>query len=578
MRKIFFKIFGGYVILIVAISVLILAFFLSTTRKHYEETLAQELENLGRALSHDVGLYLEKNEVRELDAYLKKVGRDIHARVTVIDPQGVVLADTEKDPAVMENHRYRPEVTQALEGKVGRSLRFSDTVEEQMLYVGLPMEKDGKIQAVLRLSLFMKNIQILLHSLRLTVGRSILLMAALALIAALLFSLHLTKPIRTLTAASRQVAAGNFQARVRIRNKDEFRELGEGFNFMISRIAGLISDLSLQKEELSNILASIEEGLVVLDKEARVILANEGFKKFIPTISPERKFIWEVLRNPQVQELVNWARAEKRNLSREIRLNDKFFFCTVSYLRLQEGMVLTFFDLSEIRKVEEMKKDFIVNASHELRTPLSAILGAAEMLEDEKVGFNRMAMDMLKRHAARLNLLVADLLKLSELEDKGFRLDIRDVDVKGIAEGVLQIYEPKIEAKGLKSQLFADPDLRAVKADPFQIEQLLINLVDNAVRYTERGEITITLKTEAQALVIEVRDTGIGISEEHLPRVFERFYVADKSRSRQLGGTGLGLSIAKHIVQLHGGNIQVESTPGKGTKFRVFLPLIQSQI
>ena len=578
MRKIFFKIFGGYVILIVAISVLILAFFLSTTRKHYEETLAQELENLGRALSHDVGLYLEKNEVRELDAYLKKVGRDIHARVTVIDPQGVVLADTEKDPAVMENHRYRPEVTQALEGKVGRSLRFSDTVEEQMLYVGLPMEKDGKIQAVLRLSLFMKNIQILLHSLRMTVGRSILLMAALALIAALLFSLHLTKPIRTLTAASRQVAAGNFRARVRIRNKDEFRELGESFNFMISRIAGLISDLSLQKEELSNILASIEEGLVVLDKEARVVIANEGFKKFIPTISPEGKFIWEVLRNPQVQDLVNCARAERRNLSREIRLNDKFFFCTTSYLRLQEGMVLTFYDLSEIRKVEEMKKDFIVNASHELRTPLSAILGAAEMLEDEKIGFNRMAMDILKRHAARLNLLVADLLKLSELEDKGFRLDIRDVDVKGIAEGVLQIYEPKIEAKGLKSQLFAAPDLRAVKADPFQIEQLLINLVDNAVRYTERGEITITLKTEAQALVIEVRDTGIGISEEHLPRVFERFYVADKSRSRQLGGTGLGLSIAKHIVQLHGGNIQVESTPGKGTKFRVFLPLIQSQI
>jgi two-component system phosphate regulon sensor histidine kinase PhoR len=578
MKKIFFKIFGGYVFLIAAISLLILAFSLSPIRNHYQETLAQELENLGRALSHDVIIYLEKNQNQELDAYLKKIGKEIHARVTVIDPQGLVLADTEKDPATMENHRYRPEVAQALEGMVGRSLRFSYTVEEQMLYVGLPLENSGRIQAVLRLSLFMKNIQGLLHSLRLTVGRTVLLMAALALIAALLFSLHLTKPIHKLTAAARQVATGNFQARVRIRNKDEFRELGESFNFMISRIAGLISDLSLQKEELSNILASIEEGLVVLDKEARVVLANEGFKKFIPTISPEGKFIWEVLRNPQVQDLVNCVRAERRNLSREIRLNDKFFFCTTSYLRLQEGMVLIFYDLSEIRKIEELKKDFIVNASHELRTPLSAILGAAEMLEDEKAGLNRMAMDILKRHAARLNFLVADLLKLSELEDKAFRLDIRDVDVKGIAESVLQIYEPKIEAKGLKSGLFADPGLPSVKADPFQIEQLLINLVDNAVRYTERGEITISLKTEAQALVIEVRDTGIGISEEQLPRVFERFYVADKSRSRPLGGTGLGLSIAKHIVQVHGGKIQVESTPEKGTTFRVFLPLTQSQI
>jgi len=578
MRKIFLKIFGGYVILILAISVLILILSLSTIRNHYQETLAVEMENLGRALSHDVSPYLEKGQNRELDAFLKGVGKEIHTRVTVIDPQGVVLADTEKDPAIMENHRYRPEVAQALEGMVGRSLRFSYTVEEQMLYVGLPMEKDGKIQAVLRLSLFMKNIQLLLHSLRLTVRRSILLMAALALIAALLFSLHLTKPIHKLTAASRQVAAGNFQARVRIRNKDEFRELGESFNFMISRIAGLISDLSLQKEELSNILASIEEGLVVLDKEGRVNLANEAFNKLIPTISPEGKFIWEVLRNPQVQDLVNCARAEGRNLSREIRLDGKFFYCTASYLRLQEGMVLTFYDLSEIRKVEEMKKDFIVNASHELRTPLSAILGAAEMLEDEKAGLNRMAMDILKRHAARLNLLVADLLKLSELEDKGFRLDIQDVDVRRLVEGVLQIYEPKIEAKGLKSRLFADPGLPTVKADPFQIEQLLINLVDNAVRYTEQGEITITLKTEAQVFIIEVRDTGIGISEEHLPRIFERFYVADKSRSRQLGGTGLGLSIAKHIAQLHGGKIEVESTPGKGTTFRVFLPFAQSQI
>lgn len=578
MRRIFLKIFGGYVVLILAISVLILILSLSTIRNHYQETLALELENLGRALKHDVSLYLEKGQNRELDAFLKGVGKEIHTRVTVIDPQGVVLADTEKDPAIMENHRYRPEVAQALEGMVGRSLRFSYTVEEQMLYVGLPMEKDGKIQAVLRLSFFMKNIQVLLLSLRLTVGRSILIMAVLALIAALLFSLHLTKPIHKLTAASRQVAAGDFQARVRIRNKDEFRELGGSFNFMVSRIAGLISDLSLQKEELSNILASIEEGLVVLDQEGKVSLANEAFKKFIPTILPVGKFIWEVLRNPQVQDLINCARAERRNLSREIRLDDKFFFCTTSYLRLQAGMVLTFYDLSEIRKVEEMKKDFIVNASHELRTPLSAILGAVETLEDEKAGFNRMAMDILKRHAARLNLLVADLLKLSELEDKGFRLDIQDVDVRRLAEGVLQIYEPKIKAKGLKSRLFADPGLPTVKADPFQIEQLLINLVDNAVRYTERGEITITLKTEAQVFVIEVGDTGIGISAEHLPRVFERFYVADKSRSRQLGGTGLGLSIAKHIVQLHGGNIQVESTPGKGTTFRVFLLLILPQI
>jgi len=578
MKRIFFKIFGGYVILVLAISLLILLFSLSTTRKHYQETLAQELENLGRALSHEVSLYLEKSQIRELDAYLKDVGKLIHARVTVIDPQGIVLADTEKDPATMENHRYRPEVADALEGKIGRSLRFSYTVEEQMLYVGLPMEKNGRIQAALRLSFFMKNIQALLHGLRVTVGRSVIFMAALALLAALWFSLHLTRPIDRLTKASRQVAAGDFDVRVRIRNRDEFKELAESFNSMIGRTARLISDLSLQKEELSNILASMGEGLAVLDKDGKVSLANEAFKKLVPHISAEGKFIWELLRSPQIQDLVKRAKDERRGLSQEIRLEEQVFFCTASYLRLQEGIILTFTDLSQTRKVEEMKKDFIVNASHELRTPLSAILGAVETLEDEKGGLNRMAMDILKRHADRLNLLVADLLNLSELEDKGTKLNIQDVDIKHVAEVVLQIYRPKIMAKGLTSRLSAGADIPPIKADPFQIEQLLLNLVDNAVRYTDRGEISIGVIMEAQTLVIEVRDTGIGISEEHLPRIFERFYVADKSRSRQLGGTGLGLSIAKHIVQLHGGKIQVESTLGRGSTFRVWLPLIQPQI
>ncbi len=578
MKKIFYKIFGSYVIFILAISLLILLFSLSTTRRHYQQTLAQDLENLGHALSRDVEVYLEKNQPQELDAYLKNISKNIHARVTVIDPQGTVLADTEKDPKTMENHRYRPEVAEAFEGKIGKSLRFSYTVEEQMLYVGLPLEKDGRADAVLRLSLFMKDIQALLRSVRLTVIRAVLFMAALALLAALLFSLHITRPIRRLTKASQQVAAGDLQARVRIRNRDEFQELGESFNVMISRMSELVSDLSRQKEEMANILASIEEGLAVLDREGKVVLANEAFKRLVPNISVEGKFIWELLRSPQIQDLVGRVQTDRHSQSREIRLDDRFFFCMAGYLRLREGMILILYDLSEIRKLEDMKKDFIVNASHELRTPLSAILGAVETIEDEGGGLNRMALDILKRHAVRLNVLVTDLLKLSELEDKGIRLEIQDVDVQRVAETVLQIYKPAIKAKGLKSRLSVGADIPPVQADPFQIEELLISLVDNAVRYTEHGEVTIALNRENQTLVIDVRDTGIGISEEHLPRIFERFYVADKSRSREVGGTGLGLAIAKHIVQLHGGKIQVQSRPGQGTSFRIWLPLVQSRV
>jgi two-component system phosphate regulon sensor histidine kinase PhoR len=346
MKKIFFKIFGGFVLLILILSALFLVFSFSAIRSHYQKTTAQELEILGREMSHEILAYLEKGENGELDAFLKRIGKDIHARVTVIDPQGNVMADSEKNPLAMENHRYRPEVYQALEGRVGQSLRFSYTVEEQMLYVGLPLENKGKILAVLRLSLVLKDIQALIRHIRTTIFRSVLFTAGLALLAAFLFSLHLTGPVKRLQIASRQVAAGNFETKVRIRNKDEFRELGESFNWMTDRISRLFADLSGKNEELMNILASIHEGLVVLDKEGKIVLANDAFKKLFFDASLEGKYVWEILRKPQIQEMISRVRAEKTSLSEECRFKDKSFLCTIGYLSQQDGIVLTMNDLT----------------------------------------------------------------------------------------------------------------------------------------------------------------------------------------------------------------------------------------
>jgi len=346
MKKIFFKIFGGFVLLILILSVLFLTFSFSMIRSHYQKTTAQELEILGREMSHEILAYLEKGENAELDAFLKRLGKDIHARVTVVDSQGHVVADSEKNPRTMENHRYRPEVYQALEGRVGQSLRFSYTVEEQMLYVGLPLTNEGKIIAVLRLSLFLKDIEALLLRIRTTIFRSVLFTAGLALIAALLFSLHLTGPVKRLQKASRQVAAGDFETRVRIRNRDEFRELGESFNRMTEQISRLFADLSGKNEELMNILASIHEGLVVLDKEGKIVLANDAFQKLFFEVSVEGKYIWEILRTSQIQELIGRVRTEKSSLRQECRFKDKPFLCTISYLRQQDGIVLTMNDLT----------------------------------------------------------------------------------------------------------------------------------------------------------------------------------------------------------------------------------------
>jgi two-component system phosphate regulon sensor histidine kinase PhoR len=474
----------------------------------------------------------------------------------------------------MENHKYRPEVTEALEGKIGRSLRYSVTVDQKMLYVGLPLENDGRIVAVLRLSLFLKNIDVLLASLRTTIGRTIVLMLLAALGLALLLSLSVSRPIRKLTHAAREIEAGKFGTRVALHAKDDFFELGEAFNLMTGRIETLFCDVSRQKESLANILASIDEGLLAVDAEGRVTLANEAFRKIVDVAAPEGKFYWEVVRKPRLQEFIARLQDESKRLSAEVRVDERTLLCTGGALDDQGGIVLTLHDVTDLKNIEVIKRDFIVNASHELRTPLAAILGAAETLEEEPGRINAASLEILKRHAERLRAIVEDLLKLSELEEKGYRLDRREVDPRELARNVVQILSPRFKEKGLEAKIESANGLPVLTADPFLIEQALINLVDNAIKYTDKGSVTISLGADARDYIIAVRDTGAGIPAEHLPRIFERFYVVDKSRSRKVGGTGLGLSIVKHIVQLHGGTVSASSEEGRGTEFTVRLPLL----
>jgi two-component system phosphate regulon sensor histidine kinase PhoR len=279
-----------------------------------------------------------------------------------------------------------------------------------------------------------------------------------------------------------------------------------------------------------------------------------------------------------LRDLIAQVRSGKEGARQECRLDDRPFLCNLSYLPAQDGVVLILHDLTESRKVEDIKKDFVVNASHELRTPISAITGAVEILEDETdAGDRAAAIDILKRHSARLMGIVEDLLKLGELEDRSFKLDLQDIDGPALAAGVLRVFEPKAKSKNLTLRLDVAAGLPPLRGDGDQIERLLFNLVDNAVKYTDRGSVTVTLKSEGPDYVIEVSDTGLGIPPEHRSRIFERFYVVDKSRSRKLGGTGLGLAIVKHIVQLHGGTISLDSVEGRGTAFSVRLPIAASR-
>jgi two-component system phosphate regulon sensor histidine kinase PhoR len=317
----------------------------------------------------------------------------------------------------------------------------------------------------------------------------------------------------------------------------------------------------------------MQQGLLVVDKQGHITLANHSAKRLLQSMDMENKAYWEVLREPNLNALLERVKEHQGSDIQEIELNDRLLVSTATYIAGKEEIVLIFHDITKSKNLEKVKKDFVINVSHELRTPLTAIKGFVETLSEEVDKKNKRYLEVINRHTERLIHIVNDLLLLSELEEKKDALEIEKVNLKKLIKNVSKIYTQKLKEKSLTLKLSIEKTLPEINADPFKIEQLLINLVDNAISYTEKGSITIRAKQENDKIELAIKDTGIGISQEDLPRIFERFYVVDKSRSRHLGGTGLGLSIVKHIVLLHNGTISVESTPNIGTTFTILLPL-----
>jgi len=573
-RSIFLKIFGGYIIMSLGLTALILLFSFTVFRGFHLDTLSDHLENLGSSLKLTVSTYLGEQRIEELDDFLKDFGSKIDTRITVIDREGVVLADSDEDPSVMDNHGFRPEIMTAYSGGIGQSIRYSKTVKEDMLYVAMPIERSGRITDVLRVSLYVRDINYFLSSLRKNIWMFGSVIILISLIGALLFSRSLARPLQELSSASRRIAAGDFNTKVFLKKRDELRDLSDSFNFMTEHIKSLFDELSRKKEQLNSILLSMEEGLMALDRDSKIFMTNQSLKKLVKVQDVEGKHFWEVIRDPDLIELVEKVKKQKLHFTQEIELNSRFYLASANFIPSTEEMVITFHDITEIRNVEQMMKDFLVNVSHELRTPLTAIKGFVETLETETGKKTKEYVEIVKRNTERLINIVDDLLIQSQLEEKYVQLEVEDVDVEQLIKNVLKIFEQNLEDKGLSATLHTDETFpRTVKADFFKLEQMFINIIDNAVKYTEKGGITIYLRKQDQNAVLEFVDTGIGIPKEEIPRIFERFYVVDKSRSRRLGGTGLGLSIVKQIAALHSGEVAVESAPGEGTKIVVRLPI-----
>ncbi len=472
----------------------------------------------------------------------------------------------------MESHQYRPEVFQSLKGEPARAVRRSSTVRADMLYMSFPLMEDGKIIGALRLSRFMKDIDDLLAHLRRRIVGTALGVMAFVLLAMLFFSRSISGPIREFITASRKVAGGDFEAKVPLRNKGDFADFARSFNTMTADLKSMFATCEERREELDSILSSVQDGLLIIDRDDRIVLINEKFRTAVDDPAPQGRYYWEVVRGTRFTELVRRVKEGRTKASEEVALKDRSFLCAAAFLPSRERVVVTIHDLSEIRDAERMKKDLVLNASHELRTPLTAIKGFVEALEDRAEGEDKGYLEIIGRNTDRMIGIVQDLMTLAEMEDRGGTLELSDIDMKALAGSVLALFAARAGAKGVRLELRSDPEIPPVRGDAFRIEQMFVNLVDNALKATETGSVTVSLSSRGGEFLVEVRDTGIGIPEENLPHIFERFYVVDKSRSRRTGGTGLGLSIVKHVVKAHGGRIGVASRPGEGSTFTVALP------
>ncbi len=573
-RTLFFKIFGGYFVLTIALSALILAFSFTVIRHYHTETIAGSLRDLATVIRAQISQPLDDGNLQRLDALAKSSGKDTGTRITIIAFNGVVLADSEEDPKKMENHRTRAEVASALEGSPGRFVRFSDTLKREMLYVAVPVYKDKKVIGAVRLSQYLKNIDTITGRIRWSIFQITLFIIGASLVAAFIFSNSLSKPIHELIAASQRVAKNDFNVKVFLKNRDELKDLADNFNDMVSRIKMLFSELSRQKEEWNSVILSLREGFLILDKEEKVIFFNESFRSIINANPDKGKFYWEAIREPKLSELIKIVRETKQNHIKEIEFSNRTFSCSATFLNLQEEIAIVFHDITDIKNLEKIKTDFVQNVSHELRTPLTSIKGFIETLGEAVSNTEQKHyVDIVRRNTNRLINIINDLLLLSELEEKHMEPEREKVDLKVLMENSAKIFGQQLAEKGLDLAVAINPGTPVIEGDAFKLEQMIINLLDNAVKYTEKGGIALSLEPGKNTVIFTIQDTGIGIPGDHLSRIFERFYVVDKSRSKRLGGTGLGLSIVKHIVLLHNGKIDVQSSPGVGTKVTVALPL-----
>ncbi|HEV2020973.1 MAG TPA: ATP-binding protein [Terriglobales bacterium] len=564
-HRIFFKLMGAFLLVIVAGTVT-LDFAI---RRAWETSLRGEIE---RALVEKTQLFagrVQADKSHSMQEVAVEAGRQAQARATIIDSTGKVLADSEADPATMENHATRPEFAAALQGEVGSSVRLSHTVHVNLLYVAVPIPGGA-----VRLAHPLAAIEKTTAQVRSTLLQGSALALAVAMLLAGLAALSISRRLNRIVKFAERVASGDLSARIAESSLDEIGQVAATLDRTARRLEDAFHEVETRRQQMETLLNSMHEPVIAVSAERTVQWANGAMERLAAGRARPQAPVVEVVRDPDFLAALTTALEKREITTARVRSAAPGRVFDVTAAPMAGGAVAVLHDLTEIERVEKTRRDFIANVSHELRTPLTSIQGYAETLYEtlSDSGGAREFVDIIRKNAERMARLTEDLLTLARVESGEQKLEFAAPPARELLEDAARDLRETARSRGLELTVAESSDT-PVHADPDAIHQVLANLIDNASKYAAAGgRIELGARPAGATVEFYVRDFGPGIASEHLSRLFERFYRVDKARSVEAGGTGLGLAIVKHIVLNHGGTVRAESELGHGSTFSFILP------
>lgn len=585
-RSLQWRITLAYTALIILVLVVVSFYHFTFVRSSNLTNLETRLEHEARLVAAASARYFsEQADTGALQAASERMGDSIGARVTLIAPDGTVLADNREDPARVANQIAQPEVARALDAGVGINARRGGAADEELIYVAVPVIAGNSVQGVARVAAPAAQVQ---ASVNRSLAAIVLIGIAgtvLAVLIGYIGAARTTRSIAALTEGARQLAAGELDYRVNAQASDETQELGQAFNRMAVSLRDLVRDLSLERGKLTAVLNTMADGVVVIDGNGAIVLVNHAAEQFLNIEGDDvldRRFT-EIIREHNLQQLVARCTERQEVQHGEVEIPQWRRYLSVITTPLAEhgdsSVLLTMHDLTHIRQLETTRKEFVSNVSHELRGPLAAVKILAESLASGALKEKKRAKDFLRRingEIDRMTLMVNELMELSRLESEQSSLQLAPLDLHPFIAELHEEHQERTEKRKIAFDVALPADLPCVRGDEEKLRQVFDNLLSNAVKFTPKdGRISLSAQQENGTVCLRVADTGVGIPRKHLPHIFERFYKVDRSRHSK--GFGLGLAIVKHIVQAHGGEIHADSAEGQGTTFTVVLPAVMEE-